>query len=245
MTRWKRGGEGNIVALPALFVDVDDPSPDTLAKLRALRPAPSCITFTGGGFHAYWWLEEPLADLGLARQLLRGLGQAAGGDSLSVAQSLRLAGTRNSKPNRNNARCRIVELHDTAYPVAAFSYILPRQTAPQTAPIPRRTAARWSDGRLNPALLDAVTGRLSDMGYSRQGDWLSGPCLYPARHHHDDSHPSFGFNTRTGYGHCFRCGSILLKDICTPIGMHPADYGGLYIQDERNSWTNQISYYQS
>ncbi len=232
LSRWKRGGEADIVALPALFVDVDDPSPDTLAKLRALRPSPSCITFTGGGYHAYWWLDAPLADLGLARQLLRGLGRVAGGDSLSVAQSLRLAGTRNSKPNRNNARCRIVELHNTYYPVAAFTHLLPRQTVPQVAQTPRKTAVRASDGRLNPALLDAVSGRLLDMGYSRQGDWLSGPCLYPARHRHDDAHPSFGFNTHTGYGHCFRCGSMLLKDMCDVLGIRGADYVGI-IRPER------------
>ncbi|MCB9452433.1 MAG: hypothetical protein H6672_13430 [Anaerolineaceae bacterium] len=228
LTRWKRGGEADIVALPALFVDVDDPSPDTLAKLRILRPTPSCITFTGGGFHAYWWLDAPLADLGRARRLLRGLGRAAGGDRFSVAQSLRLAGSRNTKPWRGNARCRIVELHDTHYPVQAFDHLLPRQTTPQVAQTPRKTVVRASDGRLNPILLDAVTGRLLDRGYARQGDWLSGPCLYPAHHHNDDAHPSFGFNTHTGYGHCFRCGSILLKDMCAVLGIRGADYGGFF-----------------
>jgi hypothetical protein len=65
------------------------------------------------------------------------------------------------------------------------------------------------------------------MGYSGRGDWLSGPCLYPARHQHGDVHPSFGFNIRSGYGNCYVCGSILLKDICTELGIRPADYGGL------------------
>lgn len=229
LRRWKRGGEADIVALPALFVDVDDPSPDTLAKPRALRPTPSCITFTGGGFHAYWWLDAPLADLGLARCLLRALGRTAGGDHLSVAQSLRLPGSRNTKSQRGNALCRIIELHDTPYPVAAFDYLLPRQTAPQVAQAPRKTPVQASDGRLNPALLDAVTGRLLDRGYTRQGDWLSGPCLYPARHHHDDAHPSFGFNTRTGYGHCFRCGSILLKDMCAVLGIRGVAHCELFV----------------
>ncbi|MBZ0276690.1 MAG: RepB family DNA primase [Anaerolineae bacterium] len=232
LSRWKRGGEADIRALPALFVDVDDPSPDTQAKLRALRPTPSCITFTGGGFHAYWWLDEPLADLELGRQLLRGLGRAAAGDHLSVAQSLRLPGSRNTKAGRNNARCRIVELHDTHYPVAAFDHLLPRQTTSQVAQLPRKTVVRASDGRLNPALLDAVTERLLALGYVRQGDWLSGPCLYPAHHRHDDAHPSFGFNTRTGYGHCFRCGSMLLKDMCDVLGIRGADYGGIFAQNE-------------
>lgn len=54
LTRYRRGSERDLLALPALFVDVDDSSPVTLARLRGIRPTPSCITFTGGGYHAYW-----------------------------------------------------------------------------------------------------------------------------------------------------------------------------------------------
>ena len=32
--RWRRGGEGDLLALPALFVDVDDPAHDTLERLQ-------------------------------------------------------------------------------------------------------------------------------------------------------------------------------------------------------------------
>ena len=130
LSRFRRGGEADLLALPALFVDVDDPSPDTLRRLQAIQPEPSCITFTGGGFHAYWWLDEPLADMQLARQLLRGLQREAGGDLLSVAQSLRLVGTRNTKPDRQGALCRIVELQPRYYPLSAFEPLLPLPTAP-------------------------------------------------------------------------------------------------------------------
>ena len=44
--RWRRGGLDDLLALPALFVDVDDPSPDTLERLQTAYPTPSCITFT-------------------------------------------------------------------------------------------------------------------------------------------------------------------------------------------------------
>ena len=116
LTRWQRGGAADVVALPALFVDVDDPSPDALIRLQCADPRPSCITFSGGGYHAYWWLDTPTTDLHAARDLLRGLAAALGGDRLSVAQSLRVPGSRNTKPSRGNALCKVLELHERRYP---------------------------------------------------------------------------------------------------------------------------------
>ncbi len=179
---------------------------------------PSCITFTGGGYHAYWWLDQPLTDMTLPRHVLRGLQREVGGDPMSPVQCLRLPFSQNTKPQRENALCRIIDLHHSYHPVTAFNHLLPRQTAP-----------RRSGDRFNPALLQAVTDQLTHMGYSGRGDWLSGSCLYPTHHWHENTHASFGFNVRSGYGNCYVCGSILLKDICTEIGIHPADYGGLFV----------------
>ncbi len=234
LTRWQRGTEHDVLALPAVFVDLDDPSANALAHLRAMSPAPSCISFTGGGFHAYWWLEQPLSDMGLARAILRGLQRLAKSDSLSPVQSLRLVGTRNTKRSRDNALCRIVEIHDSYHSVEAFAPLLPRPTVkPQAVPFRRTTLQHSTSDTLNPAVLQAVNDRLIGMGYVQHGDWLSGPCPYPAHHQHGDVHPSFGFNMRSGYGHCFRCGSILLKDICITLGIQPTDYGGLFVYNER------------
>ena len=230
LTRYRRGSEHDVLALPAVFVDVDNPSSNALARLRDIRPAPSCITFTGGGYHAYWWLDEPLSDMGLGRQILRALQHISGGDALSVVNSLRFVGSRNTKSARDNELCRIIQMHDTYYSVEAFAPLLPRPTAkPQVAPFRCTTFQRAPSNTLNPAVLRAVSDQLIGMGYVQQGDWLSGSCLYPAHHQHGDVHHSFGFNTVSGYGHCFRCGSILLKDICTEIGIYPADYGGLFV----------------
>ena len=234
LTRYRRGTEHDVLALPAVFVDLDDPSADALARLWAMSPAPSCITFTGGGYHAYWWLDEPLSDMGLARGILRGLQWVAKSDSLSPVQSLRLVGSRNTKPDRNNALCRIVEMHDSYHSVEAFAPLLPRPTVkPLVVPSRRTTLQHITSDTLNPAVLRAVSNRLMGMGYVQHGDWLSGPCPYPAHHQHGDKHPSFGFNMRSGYGNCFRCGSILLKDICITLGIQPADYGGLFVYNER------------
>lgn len=234
LTRYRRGSERDMLALPAVFVDLDDPSSEALARLKYIQPVPSCITFTGGGYHAYWWLDEPLSDMGLARGILRGLQQAAQSDPLSPVQSLRLVGTRNTKPGRNHALCRIVEMHDSYYSIEAFAPLLPRPTTrPPEAPSRRRAFQRSTSNTLNPTVLQAVRDHLIGMGYAPQGKWLSGPCLYPAQHQHGDVHHSFGFNVQSGYGNCFRCGSILLKDICTSLGIQPADYGGLFDYNER------------
>jgi len=227
--RWRRGGAADVVALPALFADVDDPSPDMLRCLQDMTPKPSCITFTSGGYHALWWLAVPTTDMECARQVLRALAVALGGDVMSPAQSLRLVGSRNTKPSRGNALCHLVALQDYHYVLSDFDHLMKRLT-------PRRkfhqlgiTSARHplAGTGLNPALIVAVAESLVRQGYRRSGDWLSGPCPYAHRHEHDDLHVSFGFNSRTGYGNCFRCGSILLKNLCLILDVHPANYGGL------------------
>jgi len=230
--RWRRGGLDDLLALPALFVDVDNPSPDTLQRLQTTNPMPSCITFTTGGFHAYWWLRTSLNDFHLARHLLHALAAKLGGDRLSPAQSLRLPQTRNTKPNRGNALCKIIVLHDVRYTLADFDlsseHPLPRRSSVRPLPVARHARSHRA---LNPALIAAVADILVEQGYRRSGDWLSGPCLFPQNHHHADTHTSFGFNVRTGYGNCFRCNSILLKDICQTLMIPPSDYGGLFTQD--------------
>ena len=215
LTRYRRGGLSDIVALPALFVDVDNPSPLTLQLLQSMQPEPSCITFTGGGYHAYWWLNKPLTDMVLARHLIRGLAQLTGGDMLSPAQSLRLVGSHNTKLERNNALCHAIALNDNRYSIETFTSLIPqpKQTPPRF--IPQRHISRTISGKtLNPDLIQAVSQHLISLGYVQRGDWLCGSCPYPENHRHDDKHHSFGFNVQTGYGNCYRCGSMLLKDIC-------------------------------
>ncbi len=70
-------------------------------------------------------------------------------------------------------------------------------------------------------LVDALAAHFRRAGYRRRGPWLNGPCIYPGRHAHDDCHHSFGFNTQTGRGYCFRCGSIPAGDIAAAIGLGP------------------------
>lgn len=229
LSRYRRGGVADVVLLPALFVDIDDQTDRILQRLRQTQPRPSCIVSSGGGYHAYWWLDTPTTDLITAKQILRCLALSLDGDQLSPAQSLRLPGSLNTKPSRRNVLCKLVSLTDQAYALSDFAGWIThshpascvRQTSKSAYP------ASSAPLRLNPDVIGRAADIFKQSGYRLAGDWLKGPCLFPHRHHHADDHPSFGFNYRTGYGHCFRCGSILLKDICQCLQLDPHRYGGL------------------
>lgn len=216
LTRWRRGGLADVVALPALFVDVDDPSDDTWFRLERMSPTPSCIVFSGGGYHAYWWLEEPLSDMARARGVLQGLAERTGGDKLSPAQSLRLPNTINNKPGRDGRRCEIRLLTDVRYPLNAFPPAAAIQRPEPCSSIRRTTSTRFVP---SPGLIDAVVQIFAGQGYRPAGEWLKGRCPFPERHKHGDQHASFAFNTRTGYGYCHVCGTLLLKDLCPALGI--------------------------
>jgi hypothetical protein len=215
LTRWKRGGAAEVVALPALFVDVDELSLEALTRLRSFSPSPSCIVASGGGYHAYWWLDEPTSDLTTARLLLHGLATALDGDRLSVAQSLRVVGSVNTKPSRNGLLCRLVALHERRYRINDFTAYLPH-------PTPRATQQRIQSTTPytpSPDLIARVTHALMQRGGKQRGDWVNGACPFPEHHKHGDRQPSFGFNTRSGYGFCHVCGSLLLKELCPALGI--------------------------
>lgn len=221
--RWRRGGITDVMLLPALYVDIDNPAFDL--KLPETIPKPSCIVHSGGGFHLYWKLKTPLADLKRAGELLHTLAQQLNGDPLSVAQSLRLPGTINTKPTRGT-RCHVIQHNDHHYTPDDFNALQPHKIK---RVYPLRAPPRSQSDTLNADLIDRIADEFRRRNYRRRGDWLNGSCIYPQHHQHEDRNPSFGFNTRTGYGYCHRCGSILLKDICQQLHIQPADYGGLYL----------------
>jgi hypothetical protein len=79
---------------------------------------------------------------------------------------------------------------------------------------PRPGASMPAPG-VSSSLVDTIAEHFRDLGYRQRGDWLNGPCIYPERHAHGDKRVSFGFNCRTGYGWCFRCGSMLAREIAS------------------------------
>lgn len=217
--RWRRGGIHDVITLPALYVDIDDHQADL--HMPSGIPEPSCIVNSGGGYHLYWKLKTPTADLKRAGDSLRALAHHLGGDRLSVAQSLRLPNTINTKPERD-IRCQVIQHNSLSYSLEDFMWLLPMK---RTYPKPVRAPPRIT--------VQSVSEHFRTLGYRKRGDWLNGRCIYPAHHRNGDYHPSFGFNTRTGYGYCYRCGTLLLKDIARELSISPAPPSGLFYSHER------------
>ena len=225
--RWRRGGQDDLLALPALFVDIDRPPDVVLRELRDFHPAPSCVIGSGRGIHAYWMLSSPTQDIRQAGGVLRGLATALRGDVLSPAQSMRLVGTRNTKRRAGGEMCRLLEFHtERRYTLDDFAKyaILPRRTSsPHRLPLCKTT------GELNPHVVAALVDHFLAHGFKPKGTWLNGSCVYPERHKHGDARPSFGYNAESGFGFCHICGTLLTKDLCYAVGIDPADYGGLLV----------------
>lgn len=88
------------------FLDLDAAH----AHLCLMRPAPTAMVFTGGGWHALWRITPVQVDdttLPRIKQTLRGLALASKGDRhvAELARIFRLPDTINTKPQRNGALC--------------------------------------------------------------------------------------------------------------------------------------------
>jgi len=118
---------------------------------------------------------------------------------------------------------RVPGLADLASWVESFKH---RQPVRDWQP-PTHISFPTGDAPLNPRVIDAIVRVLAGQGFKQHGDWLHGSCIHPERHKNGDRNPSFGFNTQTGYGHCYVCGAMLAKDICAQLNIDVHPLGGL------------------
>jgi hypothetical protein len=188
------------------------------------------IVHSGGGYHAYWLLDEPTTELNTARQVLQGLVRTFGGDGLSPAQSLRLPGTVNTKPERGGAVCHLVELSDRRYPLSDFQPFIPPMPSPPTRRPAGQVSQHTGSRTLNPQLIHAITTVLyRDYGAQeqRRSAWIAALC--PCGHARDSPGAHFFFNPIIGCGRCHgRHGALRLTDLCSILGIDAAAYGGVY-----------------
>jgi len=122
---------------------------------------------------------------------------------------------------------RVPDLQDVVQWIEAFNSKRPGAgdwQPPGDVPVGDRT--------LNPRLIRAVADELGSRRFKQRGEWLHGSCIYPERHKNGDRNPSFGLNLRSGYGYCYRCGTMLLKEVCEALNIDPADHGGLLERSE-------------
>lgn len=221
--RWARGGKSELVELPAIYVDIDQPG---FAKWNLFWfdiPA-SCIVQSGGGYHAYWFLDPPTTDFVTADEVLRGLAHRLGGDEvLSVAQSMRLPGSINTKPTRNFAQCSFIEYHpERLYTLEEFTrFIIPTWMLPHF----RRDDGHWTAQHSDAATIHAVTTAVIQLldGRWRQNGFIAARCPLP--HQRDRPGMHFSYHPETGWGHCFgKHGAIPLSELCRLLGVPTENY---------------------
>jgi hypothetical protein len=188
----KKGNADSAAWVPGLWIDIDSPDARDLEKLKAFDPAPSFIISSGGGWHGYWLLEQPLtpeteADKQKVAAILRGLFSALGGDPgyvKSVASVMRLPDSVNTKPERGGVAVAIIEsaperryaLNDFAWLESTASegrigdmrVVTPNSNGQH--PLPPRTEQYLASGATNGsrnAELFAAACQLRDAGYSQ------------------------------------------------------------------------------
>ena len=231
--RWSRGSRRDLVELSALFVDVDTPGA-ALDRLHSFTLPPSCIISSSGPadrYHVYWFLVSPTRSFEQADRALRGLAAFFDADPvLTVAHSMRLPGTINTKPERAGALCNILELDpQRRYDLAQFTPYLAAAPAQNHRQSWANTAS-WQqarEGDLNPDLVrDVVDCLMTSYGgfLKPNGQWISALC--PCGHKHDSPGRHFGFNPTIAIGVCFgKHGRLLLKDLCRAMKLDLRDYG--------------------
>jgi hypothetical protein len=92
----RKAKKSDIDCVTSFHVDLDDPSNLASTRLQAIKPKPTVILFSGGGYQAFWKLDEPLHDMEKAEAINRGLALALGADDcFNVDRIMRLPGTIN------------------------------------------------------------------------------------------------------------------------------------------------------
>ena len=235
--RWKRGGQPDLLTLPALYADLDGNLSDSFERIRksgmAGMPSASAMIGSGRGIHLYFLLSEPTHDFQTANRVLAGLAKQLGGDEVRVTQALRLPGSHNTKPAVNRA-CKMLWLaEDRRYTLADFAAFAepPKPPAPPTTKRYRAppTSDRSSSGDFNPEVIHAVADTLlRDLhGFTQPNRWLGSFCPLPhqsdAPGKHFALHPSGKFGVCLGKHHLLK-----LIDLCRILNIDPASYGGLY-----------------
>ena len=132
----------------------DDSKLKALGALGGVHPAPHVIVDSGGGYHAYWLLQEPIGIGEAARVMVAIADQVKGDHVQDVSRVLRLPGTINHKYGRparlikldnSVARYQFSTLQDAFLPIELATYVhdgvvWPLQDRYQPGPLNIRSA---------------------------------------------------------------------------------------------------------
>jgi len=111
----------------------------------------------------------------------------------------------------------ILEVEDLAQVVSWINHIPVNKSGSKR--VNRRRPATFEGRGLDPGYMQPVIDHFMQLGYAPNGAWLNGQCIYPEQHNNRDRRASFGYNTSSGYGYCWRCGSMTTRDIARQLGI--------------------------
>lgn len=211
---------GNLVVL-----DLDGAAgyPAFAATFPALAETYTVASGGGVGKHVYFYADSLPSSVKAMGTPIGNLELCGEGRQVVAPPSIHPT---TGQPYRVERVANILRVPDLAELAAWIEAFKPRQPAREWQP-PTRINFPTGDAPLNPRVLDAIARTLAGRGFKRHGDWLHGSCIHPERHKNGDRNPSFGFNTQSGYSHCYVCGTMLAKEVCEVLNIDPDQVGGL------------------
>jgi len=213
-------------AVSGNLVVIDFDGLGAYGAFAALFPslAESYTVRTGGGEgrHLYLYVDKLPATTKAMDTPLGNVELRAGGSQVVAPPSVHPVTGKAYTVERPLAIRRVPDLDDVVAWIERFQADTPKHTAWRP---PRHLPG--TESVINPALIQAIADRLRERRHRQRGEWINCACVYPDRHKHGDRHFSFGFNTRSGFGFCYVCGTLLARDICQILGIEPGAYGGL------------------
>lgn len=213
----KNGQEESCLQWPFLYADLDPHEKDSLGnivntftkeelkgRIGAFPLRPSIVVDSGGGFHLYWLLEQPLNNKVLVKELLNNFSKLLASDKKAtlLTQLLRPPKTMNLKkaPHRE---VNVVDYFPGRYSLNQIQEIIPAHKEPTPSlKLPKKTMAIASFQDL---LIEIKQQNILSI-LPLEGVRLGQPfnCLF-----HNDNHPSATIyrNEETGFFFykCFGC----------------------------------------
>ncbi|MCK5600549.1 hypothetical protein KAR91_01700 [Candidatus Pacearchaeota archaeon] len=183
----KKASRQDIACVEYLHVDVDpragepltDEQPRILEKIREFKPTPTCVIFSGGGYQAFWRLEEPIQIGGdvtkaeAAKRYNMQLEVLLGGDNChDISRIMRLPGTMNRPNAKKRKKGREEVMAELTHFDSKISYPLSTFTAAQQVQTSASSGFSGGKSELTPKINTGNIQRIADL--DELGDMVKG-----------------------------------------------------------------------
>lgn len=174
----KKASRQEIRSVSYLHVDCDpragEPLRDEqiriLQRIRDFSPCPTVVNFSGGGYQAFWRLEEPIqidgdiAKAEAAKRFNMQLEILLGGDNChDISRIMRLPGTMNRPNAKKRKKGRVEVMAELIHFDAAISYPIADFTAAQAVQTPASSGFTGGKSELAPEVNTGNIRRITDL----------------------------------------------------------------------------------